>query len=220
MSSEQKGTETVRERIAMISPETLSPAQREVYDKIVAGPRGVVVGPLRVVLHSPQLADRWQALGEFLRYRTQLPAVVSELAIIMVGRYWNSQVEWFIHSAIAVESGVPVDVVEAIRTAQTPVFMDARDLAVYEYARELLEFGHVSDASYARATEAIGAVALVELTGLLGYYTMVAMMLNAHEVPLPTKGTGSLLDLPADRRLRQPQRLPAGRWGGPDAKQA
>ncbi|MEQ1580776.1 MAG: carboxymuconolactone decarboxylase family protein [Steroidobacteraceae bacterium] len=215
MSSEALSTEAVRERIAMISPETLSPAQREVYDKIVAGPRGVVVGPLRVVLHSPQLADRWQALGEFLRYRTQLPAVVSELAIIMVGRYWNSQVEWFIHSAIAVDSGVPADVVEAIRTAQSPVFLDARDLAVYEYARELLEFGHVSDDCYARATAAIGAVALVELTGLLGYYTMVAMMLNAHDVPLPSKGAGSLLDLPSDRRPRQPQRLPAGQWGGP-----
>ena len=205
-------------RIEMVSPDTLTADQREVYDKIVAGPRGVVVGPLRVVLHSPQLADRWQSLGEFLRYRTQLPLLISELAIITVGRHWNSQVEWFIHSGIAVDCGVPVDVVEAIRKAESPVFPDGRSLAVYEFTRELLAFGQVSDGAYARILDSIGTVALVELTGLVGYYTMVALTLNAHDIPLPTQGSGSLLDVPADGKPRLLTLLPAGRLAGADSR--
>ena len=61
-------------RIPLVTPESLTADQRVVYDKIVAGPRQKIVGPLRAALHSPELADRWQHLGEFLRYRTSLPA--------------------------------------------------------------------------------------------------------------------------------------------------
>jgi 4-carboxymuconolactone decarboxylase len=214
VSSERQDPQSTGARIAMISPETLSAVQREIYDKIVSGPRGRVVGPLRVVLHSPELADRWQLLGEYLRYRTQLPPVISELTVITVGRYWNSQPEWSIHAPIARECGVPAEIIEAIRTARPPVFRDATSFAVYEYIRELLQFGNVSDAAYARILELIGKVALVELTALIGYYTMVALTLNVHEVPLPGNAD-SLLELPQDGSLLRPTPLPTAQWSEP-----
>lgn len=209
--SKPRDPPTMGERIPMVSPDTMSPVQRNVYEKIVSGPRGQVTGPLRVVLHAPELADRWQALGEYLRYHTQLPKLISELAIIAVGRYWNSLPEWSIHAPIARECGVPPDVMEAIRTAGTPVFSDFASFAAYEYIRELLQFGNVADTTYARILDLIGKVALVELTGLIGYYTMVAMTLNVHEVPAPP---GPLLDLPNGSGLPRPTALSPGEWTG------
>lgn len=209
--SEPRNPPTLSARIPMVSLETMSAVQRDVYEKIVNGPRGRLAGPLRVVLHSPELADRWQALGEYLRYRTQLPQNISELVIIAVGRYWNSLPEWSIHAPIARECGVPADVMEAIRTALPPVFGDATSFAVYEYLRELLQFGNVADTTYARVLDLLGKVALVELTGLIGYYTMVALTLNVHEVPAPA---GPLLELPQESGLRQPTPLAPGQWNG------
>lgn len=196
-------------RIPMIDPERLSESQQVVYDKIVSGARGVIVGPLRVALHSPELADRWQSLGEFLRFNTTLPKVVSELAIIVTGRYWNSQVEWSIHAGIALDCGVPDEVVEAIRRAEAPVFDDPAHALVYEFTRSLLEFGQVDDDVYQALYDLTDEHFLVELTALVGYYSLVAMTLNVHRVPLPENLPARGLDLPETGALMHPARLPA-----------
>lgn len=172
-------------RIPLVSPENLSKSQQQVYDKIVSGPRGALVGPLRAALHSPELADRWQALGEFLRYRTSLPGRLSELAIIAVGRYWNSDVEWFIHAKAALSAGLSEEIIESIRCANQPVFADDDEATVYEFARQLLKTGNLHDEAYRAAHAILGTIGVVELTALVGYYSMVCMTLNAHHVPIP-----------------------------------
>ena len=173
------------DRIPLVEPATLTPEQRRVYDGIVSGPRGALAGPLRAALHNPDLAERWSKLGEKLRYGTSLPKRASELAILVTGRRWNSQVEYFVHAKAARAAGLPDTVIEAIRHAQPPTFDDPDDAAVYEYARQLQENGQVADAVYARVRERWGTVGVVELTALIGYYTMVSMTLNAHDIPLP-----------------------------------
>ena len=195
-------------RIPMADSGQMSEAQQCVYDKIVSGKRGRIVGPLRAALHSPELADRWQMLGEFLRYGTQLPAQLSELAIIVTGRFWNCQLEWLIHAEVARKEGLDAEIIESIRTAQSPAFSAPLDAAVYEYTRELLEFGQVSDSTYRALLTLTDEVSVVELTGVIGYYSMVAMTLNAHQVPLPEDEPGSLLELPGDVELLKPTRLP------------
>ena len=209
MSSEPGGRAVAGGRIAMADEGTMSARQREVYDRIVSGKRGRIVGPLRVALHSPELADRWQALGEFLRFDTGLPRELSELAIAMTGRYWNCQLEWAIHSRIAVEAGLSADIIESIRTAQPPQLDGASQVAVYEFTRELLGFGHVSDDVYAKLIDAVDVVAAVELTAIIGYYSMVAMTLNAHDVPLPADEDGPRLELPESDGPPEPTRLPS-----------
>jgi 4-carboxymuconolactone decarboxylase len=172
-------------RIPLASLETLTPEQRPVYDRIVAGPRKRVVGPLLAALHNPELADRWQQLGELLRYQTGLGPKVSELAILVTARRWNTPLEWQIHSEAARKAGIPESVVEAIRRGSAPDFDDAELAAVYEYTRQLQEHGQVSASAYQNVLERLGIAGIVELTAVIGYYTMVAMTLNAHQISRP-----------------------------------
>jgi 4-carboxymuconolactone decarboxylase len=200
-------------RIAPIAESTLTPAQRRVYEKVIAGPRGAVIGPLRAVLHSPELADPWQALGEYLRFNCSLSLALRELAIICAGRYWNSQLEWQVHARVARDAGITAEVIEAIRTASAPEFNNAEEAAVYRFARELLHHGQTTDDTYDAVRDRFGVVGVVDLTALVGYYSMVAMTLNAHEVPLPEQTT-RIAPLPIDRTsgsLPQPTLLAQAR---------
>jgi 4-carboxymuconolactone decarboxylase len=172
-------------RIPLPSLEDLSPEQRRVRDAIVAGPRGEIIGPLRAVIHSPELAVRWSSLGEFLRFKTCLPPKLNELAIIVTGRRWTSQIEWWVHARAAAAAGLSATVIEAIRTGAAPVFDDPGDAAVYEFARQLQQTGTVPIATYRAVEQRWGAKGVVELTAVIGYYTMVSMTLNVHEIPMP-----------------------------------
>jgi len=163
----------------------MTPAQRRVYDAIVSGPRGALRGPLRAALHRPELADKWQQLGELLRYRTSLPAYLSELAILVTARHCRCQLEWLIHEEMALAAGLNAGVVESTRAGRRPDVADADVLAIYDYALELNERNTVGEENYRRVLDRFAAVGVVELTALIGYYTMVAMTLNAHEIPLP-----------------------------------
>lgn len=172
-------------RIPVATPDALNDEQRRVYDKIASGPRAGVRGPFLALLHQPVLADAVQQVGEVLRYRTSFPPRLSELAILVTARHMDCQYEWFAHEPHAAKGGLSAAVVAAIKAGRPPEAMAADERAVYEFALELNERHVVSPATYQRALEAFGTVGVVELTGLVGYYTMIAMTLNAHEVPLP-----------------------------------
>ena len=195
-------------RIEMADPALFSAAQRDVYDKIVSGKRGKVVGPLRVALHSPELADRWQSFGEFVRFQTDLPTAITELAIITTGRFWNSQVEWVIHSRLALEAGLDVAIIEDIRQAKAPRFESELDALVYDFTREILERGQVSDGIYESLHGAIGTTPLVELTAVIGYYSMVAMTLNVHRVPVPDYEDATPIDCVSGEHSARTTALP------------
>ena len=172
-------------RVPLLSPDQMNADQRRVYDAVVSGPRGKVEGPLRAVIHNPALADKWQQLGAELRYRTSLPPRLSELAILVTARHFDCQFEWYAHEAHALTAGLAPAAIDAIRSGRRPALEQPDELAVYDYTIELHERHFVSDATYKRALDLFGVVTVVELTGLLGYYSMVAMTLNAHELPLP-----------------------------------
>lgn len=204
-------TDRNHSRMPMVDPGDLSPAQQEVYEKIVGGKRGRLAGPLHVALHVPELAERWSAFGEYVRFEGELPQRVRELAIISVARFWNSQVEWAIHSRIAADEGLEPEIIEAIRRGDAPEFDDELQALVYEFMRQLLEYGQVSDGAYRALHERIGTTALVELTGVAGYYSLVAMTLNVHKVPAPEDADAALLEHPDGTTARHPTRLPSCR---------
>lgn len=172
-------------RIPFPTPESMSPEQRAVFDEVVKGPRGMVVGPLRAALHSPELADRWQKLGEVLRYRTTLPAKLNELAILVTARRWNSELEWVVHADAARKAGLEEALIEDLRNGVQPRITDPDTAAVYEFARQIQLNGQVDDAAYADVHARWQERGVVELTAVIGYYTMVSMTLNAHRIPLP-----------------------------------
>lgn len=180
-------------RIAFPAPEDMNPAQRQVYEQIVSGPRGTLVGPLRAALLNPTLADRWQRLGQVLRFETSLPTALNELAILVTARRWNSDLEWAIHVRDSGRAGLEPAYAEAIRDCRAPDFGDdAPAREVYEFARQIVQNGQVDDAAYADIVARWDEVGAVELTAVVGYYSMVAMTLNAHRIPLPDGVTDTL----------------------------
>jgi 4-carboxymuconolactone decarboxylase len=160
----------------------MTPEQRQVYKAIGDLRGGHIPMPYRPALHNPELADKWQQLGELLRYRTSLPQRLSELAVLTVAHTYRSQYMWNAHESVARKAGISDDAIEAIRSGVQPPFTNPDERAVYEFSADLLEIRSVTDARHAQALSALGVTALVELTALLGYYVMVAMMLNAHDL--------------------------------------
>lgn len=188
-------------RISLFPTETMDAAQRAVHDRIVSGPRGRIQGPLRAALHNPELADRWQALGALLRYGTGLPPRLSEIAILVTGRACSSPFEWYAHRIEAEKAGIEQPIIEALLAQTEPPGLSEDDAAVYHYAMELNRHKSVSDATYAAALQRFGQRTVVELTALIGYYTMVAMTLNCHEIPLP-EGVAPAFALPQHAGLK------------------
>lgn len=172
-------------RIPLFGSGKVPEKQREVFERIINGPRKTLVGPLRAALHNPVLADRWQALGQVLRYETSLPTRLNELAILVTGRHWNCELEWTIHAGEARRAGLEPAIIDSIRTCTVPAFTDEDDKWVYEYSRDLLQRGHVADEFHERIVARWGETGVVELTAVIGYYSMVALTLNAHRIPLP-----------------------------------
>ena len=163
----------------------LTDAQREVHDRILTGPRGIVEGPLRVWLQSPEMAAQAQEFGAFCRYRTRLPPALSELAIIIVGAYWQAGFEWAIHAPTAERAGVSRATIEAIRTGREPDHSSEAAEMVWRVSTETLHHHRLSDETWSRAAEVIGVPALVDLIAVLGYYTLICMTIRVFQVPLP-----------------------------------
>lgn len=171
-------------RLPSLDPAALTPEQKAVHDAIASGPRGRVQGPLAVWLHSPQLADCAQRLGAFCRYGTSLEPRLSELAILVTGRAWTAQFEWAVHKPIALKAGLSEAVVEAVRSRSTPPFEREDERVVHDFAMALHLDRKVPQALYDEAVRTLGATAVVELVGILGYYTLISMTINAFNVPL------------------------------------
>ncbi len=174
-------------RLPKLRYDQMTADQQRVHDEIKAGPRGKVVGPLKVWLYSPDLADRAQRLGAFVRYHSTLPPELSELAILVTARLWQANFEWHAHVGPARSAGIPDAVIEAVRLGAEPALEDAKACAVYTVARELNETRGLSDATYAKAEAALGRQGVVDLVGILGYYTLVSMTLKAFDISSPDR---------------------------------
>jgi 4-carboxymuconolactone decarboxylase len=181
-------------RLRDLTPEEMTVAQRKVADEAASGKRGRIPAPLRAWLHSPELGARAQRLGECVRYDTILGPRLSELAILITARIWTSHYEWYAHKREALKAGLDQEIITAIARHEMPVLCDGKDHVVYDYVTHLNRDRFISDELHARAVAQLGEQGVVELVGLLGYYTLVAMTLNAFEIGLPD---GETSDLPA-----------------------
>ena len=162
-------------RVHAFDPETMPEEQRRVWDVIMAGPRGVVRGPVEVWLDNPGLSEHAQALGVYCRFGTALPARLSELAIITTAAHWRAGYEWRSHAPMAIEAGLSERVVEAIRTRVTPYFPNEDEAAVHRFTIELLDGHQVSSSTWETARCLLGSHGMVYLVGILGYYALISM---------------------------------------------
>lgn len=173
------------ERMPQVPLEQMTPAQRAVAESIMAGPRGGMRGPFNAWLRSPELADRLQKVGEYIRFNTSLDKRLNEMAICMTAQYWGSQYEWYAHAPLALKAGLHADVLKAIGEGKKPDNMKDDEAIVWEFTTQLRRDHNVDDAVYAKALEKFGERGIVDLVGVNGYYDVVAMTLNVARVSPP-----------------------------------
>jgi len=178
-------------RFPKLTPEQMTPAQREVAAEISAGPRGEVRGPFIALIHNAELARRIQSLGEHLRWKTKLPPKLVELAVLVTARRWTCQHEWLIHSELARKAGLDEQVIAAIRDGHEPP-VQGDDALVYSFCREAHATGRVGDGAFNGVVERFGRDGALDLLALNGYYSMMAMVLNSAGLPLPNNAAPPL----------------------------
>ena len=171
-------------RYPPLAPEDMTPAQREVAEAIASGPRGGLRGPFQAWLRSPEIAQRLQKVGEYLRFSSSVPRRLNELAILITARALDAQFEWYAHHRLALEAGLDPAVAADI-AAGRPAAMQADEAVVYDFCTELRATRRVSDETLARAKGLLGEAGVIELIAVSGYYDIVSMTLNVAEVPLP-----------------------------------
>ena len=175
------------QRLPALPMSGLTPEQQAIVEAINTGPRGRFSneGPFAIFLHAPAFGMLAQQLGGHVRFKTSVPPRLSELAILCTGRYWKAQFEWYAHARIALKQGVSEATIRDIYAGRAPKSAPRDELAIYTFVNELYARRRVSNSSYARVHKLLGDAGMVELTGILGYYAMISMILNVFRMPVP-----------------------------------
>jgi 4-carboxymuconolactone decarboxylase len=161
-----------------------------------AAARGQPTGPWIALLRSPELMKRTRALSDYLRFESVLPGWLREFVILMTARHWGQNYEWHVHYAIAIDEGLSPQIAQAIAEGRRPPGMVDEEEILYELCLELQRNHSVSDATYERAVARFGEQGVIEAVSLMGYYTMVSMILNTSRAPLPEGATPALAPFP------------------------
>jgi 4-carboxymuconolactone decarboxylase len=173
------------ERFPEIPLDKMTPSQRTIADAIMSGPRKGMSGPFNAWLRSPELADRLQKVGEYVRFNTSLDKRLNEMAIIMTAHYWGSQYEWYAHAPLAIKAGLDPEIIAALGAGRKPDKMKDDEAIVWEFVTQLRRDHGVDDAIYAKAVDKFGENGVMDLVAVNGYYDVVSMTLNVAHVSPP-----------------------------------
>lgn len=174
-------------RFKPLAESDMSEAQIKAARELASGPRGRMNpdGPNALLLRSPDLMSRTQKVGAYLRYSSSLPSRLNEFAILVTARQWNAQVEWLAHHPLALKAGLAPEVAADLARGLRPAGMKDDEAVIYQFCTELHETKAVSDATFKAVAEQFGERGVIDLIALTGYYTMLAMVLNVAQQPLP-----------------------------------
>ncbi len=168
-----------QDRLPTIPPAQYDEAQRQAAADFLAARKVPVFGPFEPLMHSPEVMTLARSMGDYLRYKSGIGNTLSELAILVTARAWTQDYEWHVHAPIAAKAGINPEIIAAIRDGRRPDGMSDDEATVYDFSTELHQNKRVSDATFARAEKRFGKPAVVDLIGISGYYTLLAMQLNA-----------------------------------------
>jgi 4-carboxymuconolactone decarboxylase len=190
----------VSERLPPRRPDQLSEGQRSVYLAITGGrradgpklfettgPDGELLGPFAAMVAHPVVGEPLQRLGEALRYETSLPAPAREVVILTVAAHHRSEYEWYAHAAVARDIGLPDEVVEALRVGEEPPGADGAARAAWHLAAVQLRRERLGDEAFAAAEAALGTTGIVEVTALVGYYSLLAQLIDVFRLAPPAE---------------------------------
>lgn len=185
-------------RLQDLTPAQLDDQQRYLYSAVATGKRaagpqlfhlvdddGALTGPFNALLHAPELGREVQQVGERLRFSGALPATAREAVILAVARTWSSEFEWYVHALVARSVGLPKSEIAALAAGGELAFAEEPVRVAVAVAGHLLGREAVPDAVYADAVRLFGESGLVELAVLVGYYQLLAGVLQMFQVGLP-----------------------------------
>ncbi len=177
-----------------IPEDKMTAAQKAAIDAVMSGPRKHMGGPFAALSRSPELMNRVQKLGEYLRFLCPLEKRLGEFAAIIAARHYNQQFEWWAHYRQAVEAGLKKDIADAVGEGRRPVGMAQDEEVLYDFLTEALRNNGVCDTTYARTVKQYGEQNMVDILAVAGYYGLLALVMNVARTPVPE---GHALPLPA-----------------------
>ena len=152
-----------------------------VFDAI-ASSRGSVRGPFSLLLHSPEVASRTAHLGTFIRFESSLAPEVRELAVLTTARECECDYEWAAHVVTAREAGVDEATIQIVKDRLPVDSLSEMEKALIRYAREIVHDHKVEDATFKAVHGLLGNSGMTELAAAVGYYSLLACVLNTFEV--------------------------------------
>jgi 4-carboxymuconolactone decarboxylase len=182
------GPVMAQQRLPTIAPEQYTAEQKKAADEFLAARKVPVFGPFEPMMHSPEVMSIARSTGDYLRYHSAIGNTLSELVILVTAREWSQDYEWFLHQPIALKAGISNNVADAIADGRRPTAMSADEEIVYDFVIELQRNKRVSDATFNRAEQRFGKKGVVDMTGIVGYYTFLAMQLNMARYQLTGEG--------------------------------
>jgi 4-carboxymuconolactone decarboxylase len=177
-----------QERLPTIPPDRYTDEQKQAAEEFQAARKVPVFGPFEPLMYSPQVMNLARAMGDYLRYKSAIGNTLSELVILITAREWTQDYEWYVHYPIALKAGIKQETADAIADGRRPTGMSEDEEIVYDFSIELHRNKRVSDRTFARAEKRFGKKGVVDLTGIAGYYTFLAMQLNAASYEAPREG--------------------------------
>jgi len=172
------------DRLPAIPPAAYTDEQKKAAEEFQAARKRAVFGPFEPLMYSPQVMNQARAMGDYLRYKSAVGNTLSELAILITAREWSQDYEWQVHYPIAVQAGIKAEIADAIADGRRPRGMTEDEEMVYEFCTELQKNRRMSDRSFERVERRFGQRGVVDLTGIVGYYTFLAMQLNVARYPV------------------------------------
>jgi 4-carboxymuconolactone decarboxylase len=182
----------VTDRMPEIPAEKMTAEQKKAAEEFAAGRGTPVFGPFVPLLRSPEVMLRAKAMGDYLRYKSSLPAQINEWAILITARAWSQQYEWAVHYPIALKSAVRPELAADLAEGRRPIGMAPEEEIIYDFCTELHQNKSVSDTTYNRVLGKYGEKGIIDLVGVSGYYTFLAMVLNTTRTALPKEMNESL----------------------------
>ena len=171
-------------RLLELPPEKLSPEQTAVFNRLVAG-RGRILGPYKIWIHSPTVADGMEHIGTFLNKKSSLATREVEIGILVIAQHWDADYVRQAHIKAGKAAGLTQETIDAILAGRDPKLSDPHERAVHRFAASLVGGAKLPDAEFAEIEKTIGRAGVAEVLVLLGYYTSVALGMKVHEVPIP-----------------------------------
>ena len=185
-----------QDRMPPIPESQLTEAQKKAIAEFTAARKTGISGPFVPMLRSPEVMSRARAMGDYLRFNSVLPPRLSEFAILITARRWTQNYEWDAHNQLALQGGLSADIIKAIAEGRRPEKMAADEDVLYTFCDELHRNQSISDATYARAVATFGEQGVIDIAGISGYYTLLAMVLNTARTPVPPGHTPGLSPFP------------------------